>query len=386
MQINYSTEVSRSVHRANGFTLVELLVVIAIIGVLVALLLPAVQAAREAARRSTCVNQLKQMGLSMQNHIDARGTFPSGGSRFNPQIENYVTGGTNNPGVPLGPEKQGLGWAFQILPYLEQNPIHGLNSQLQLTNAVVPLYYCPSRRAPQVSSTHEAIGGGTAALMDYAAAHPMTRRCPDNGSIELYDLTVTNPFQGAASYRMGVQSYWCTISGDPHDNSVYDGVIVRGLHAVATAATARAAATHVRRAGGVDPIKPGQITDGLSNTMVLSEKFVRSDMVESNITPSGQVSWSDDRGWTDGWDPDTVRFTGFPPISDSEGFCFQPRTDRYCTGQGSEILFFGSAHPGILNGAFADGSVHTISFDVDPFLWNGIGTRNGAEVIDHGQL
>src|SRR5688572_4922124 len=110
---------------SKGFTLVELLVVIAIIGVLVALLLPAIQAARESARRTTCVNQLKQMSLAMQNHVSAHGVFPTGGSRYNPDIANYVTGGTANPGVPNGPAKQGLGWSYQILPYLEQGAIKG---------------------------------------------------------------------------------------------------------------------------------------------------------------------------------------------------------------------------------------------------------------------
>ena len=132
----------------SAFTLVELLVVIAIIGVLVALLLPAVQAAREAARRTTCLNQVRQMGIALQNHVDALKVFPTGGSRNDPDIQNYVSGPTNSPGTPNGPNKQGLGAFYQMLPFLEQNAVKGIKTQTQLQSTLVPLYNCPSRRPP----------------------------------------------------------------------------------------------------------------------------------------------------------------------------------------------------------------------------------------------
>src|SRR3954467_6058433 len=105
-----------------AFTLVELLVVIAIIGILVALLLPAIQAAREAARRTQCKNNLKNIGLSIHNLYSTFKFFPTGGIANDPIIINYLrdTQSVPNPlgrvGPPNGPLEQGLGWMYQILP------------------------------------------------------------------------------------------------------------------------------------------------------------------------------------------------------------------------------------------------------------------------------
>ncbi len=145
-----------------AFTLVELLVVIAIIGILVALLLPAVQSAREAARRTQCTNQLKQVGLAILTYHDARGRYPTGRAAT---------------------EQWGTSWAFEVLPQMEQQFIHdAFVPNLEVSdpgNAAamrtpVAEYYCPSRRQPVADRDFDnddapSTVRGVAAAGDYAA-------------------------------------------------------------------------------------------------------------------------------------------------------------------------------------------------------------------------
>src|SRR5262245_53557197 len=125
---------ARGFHRA--FTLVELLVVIAIIGIVVALLLPAIQSAREAARRIQCKDNLKNIGLACNNFESTLKVFPTSGERWSPLIEEYLEPkapiGQPQTGNPVGPDKMGMGWAFQILPYLEESAVHGLKTSPDL--------------------------------------------------------------------------------------------------------------------------------------------------------------------------------------------------------------------------------------------------------------
>ena len=365
-----------------GFTLVELLVVIAIIGILVALLLPAVQAAREAARRTQCKNQLKQIGLAIQNHVDSRGVFPTGGAGIYPNIEDYVVNGT-----PLGPDKQGLNWCYQILPYLEQGALHGIVTQVQLQAATIPLYVCPSRRSVSTASTTAAnLGDEQVFLLDYAAAQPCTFECPADSPGCPDPTPLYDPMNSVPITVAGYQSNWPSIWGGKNMNNkqqgnyqVYDGVIVRSpwRRKDSLSTPGNPGGTFLK--GNPKPIKFAQITDGTSHTFLLGEKYVRSDSYEGG-------GYSDDKGWTDGWDPDAIRSTCYQPYSDGDGYQFQSLGPADIFGRDKDIPYFGSAHPGGLNGIFADGSIRTVNYDIDVLLFNGLGTRAGEELIDDSAL
>lgn len=266
-----------------AFTLVELLVVIAIIGILVALLLPAIQSAREAARRTQCQNQLKQIGLALLNHVDSYKVFPTGGSEYNAVITNYIENGK-----PFGPDKQGLSWAYQILPYLEEGSVRGLITNDQLQSVVLPIYVCPSRRTVSMSQAVTTnTGNKWVFLADYAAAQPCTNHCPPGVSTcpsptPRYNPAASSPLT-RTSYNANQPSFWGgrNQSKPPaNNNQVYDGVIVRS----AWSRTKRAFNANVPRT-----VSFARITDGTSSTFVIGEKYVRSDLYAGG-------SASDDKG------------------------------------------------------------------------------------------
>jgi prepilin-type N-terminal cleavage/methylation domain-containing protein/prepilin-type processing-associated H-X9-DG protein len=361
---------AHSVRWRNGFTLIELLVVIAIIGILVALLLPAIQAAREAARRTECKNKLKQIGLAIQNHVDSYKVFPTGGAEYNPIITHYL----DPSGRPYGPDKQGLGWAFQILPYLEEGAIHGLNTNDKLQATSVALYCCPSRRFPGQAMSQN-VGNKAISMCDYAAAQPCTDQCQAGtpGCSSPPKRYVPSPTATPVAYSTNAPSFWgglpWTKPTMDKDYQVYDGVIVR---------TAWVWSKNIFR-NSARPTTMAKITDGTSKTFLVGEKYVRSDLY------SGGVSWSDDKGWSDGWDLDVMRSTCFPPLQDSDpiGFSIRPNNSTSdIFGDHADIYFFGSAHTGGFNAVFADGSVHTLGYDIDVILLNSIATRAGDEAVD----
>jgi prepilin-type N-terminal cleavage/methylation domain-containing protein len=293
--------------RTRGFTLIELLVVIAIIAILIGLLLPAVQKVREAAARMKCGNNLKQIGIACHAYHDANGYMPPGGY------------------YPWGAEGS---WPYRILPFVEQDNLAKLNTG----NNVDPLRYqpgpkiynCPSRR-----NTAAVPAQGNRYLMDYASATPATA-----GQPSAWD-----------------EFWYGDVWGMSWTSSAYNGVIVRG------GPNANGQGWN----GGKSTMT--SITDGTSNTLMISEK-----RLDSRNYYSGD--WHDDCGWGDGWDPDVIRYTG-------QATGQNPAQDA----QGVSGYQFGSVHSSGIVALMADGSVRTINYSIDPFTFNALGTRNGGEVM-----
>ncbi|HEY2837863.1 MAG TPA: DUF1559 domain-containing protein [Pirellulales bacterium] len=207
-----------------AFTLVEVLVVIAIIGLLVGLLLPAVQMARETSRRASCTNNLKQVGLALLLYHDTQGAFPSG----------YVSGFDKN-GVDLGP---GWGWGAAILPQLEQSPLFNvIHFELPIENpmngarvANIQVYLCPSDTVnpswPAMS--RDASGNPLALICDvapsnYVAMYGSTEPGVDGDGMffrnshirlaEITDGTSTTIAAGERSHELGVATWAGSVTG-----------------------------------------------------------------------------------------------------------------------------------------------------------------------------
>lgn len=373
---------SQVVARRQAFTLVELLVVIAIIGILVALLLPAIQAAREAARRMQCKNNLKNIGLSIHNLYDTYKYFPTGGTQPDQDIENYLKDSATqtNPalrqGPANGPLEQGLGWMYQILPYLEEGAIKGIvhespdpaTGQKGIRGQLVQIYNCPSRRAPF-------IGPSGNALIDYAGVCAGPARSEAVWSVlgTSFDTALANPQPHHWEFFWGSDSLGtvalptanaiqqATASGDPVQ---YRGIIQRSDWKFQNSGTA---APGLHLGFGVK-MTFAKITDGTSKTLLVAEKRVPPSEYDGS---QGLVS--DNKGWAEGWDYDIMRSTMFPIEADGEV------TD---TSVYAPIHYqFGSAHAGGTNVLFADGSVAGISYDIDRETFNQLGNRADGETF-----
>lgn len=314
-------------NRRCGFTLIELLVVIAIIGVLIALLLPAVQAAREAARRTECNNHLKQLALGMLQHEQAQRFFPTGG------VNSSALG---DPALGFRDSQYG-GWIYNTLPYIEQMQLHELGRGLTgsaktaalttMSTTVVPDLFCPSRRAAvtrKLSAGHISASSSPISGVPYTVGMKLARNDYAANCGRLLGSVPSHPSEKGISFYKSM-------------------------------------------------VEAAQIRDGLSNTLLIAEKYVRPDDYEFELG----LDPADDGCAYTGHDWDIVRWvamssTTIAPQPDRAGFL--------------DYRAFGSAHPGGVQIALCDGAVRTISYDVDLTTYLNLGLRDDGTPLNTGNL
>ena len=309
-------------------TLIELLVTIAVIGMLLALLLPAVGAAREAARRTQCKNNLKQLGLAMQSHVNTYRRYPSNGW-------GYLWIGDPDRGT--GKEQPG-GWIYNVLPYLEQDGPREVGSGLpvsekaralsELMQTHVSTFVCPTRASARLLPNNTILIPRNA---DWVPKCAKTDYAVNEGDF------ITDTREGPSTLQEGDSGRYRW-----RDTSRASGICYQR--------------SEVRMAG---------VRDGLSQTYLIGEKYVNRDHYRTYGDPGH------DQSMYTGVDLDINRWVLAPPLRDER------RTEE---------RRFGSAHPGGCNFALCDGSVRSISYQIDAEVHRRLGNRRDGLPIQSGSF
>ena len=340
-----------SAGRRRGFTLVELLVVIAIIGALVALLLPAVQAAREAARRSECTNNLKQLGLAAHNHLSAHNHLPYSEFVWVRLSSEKACIGRGN----IVQQGNGASWIVQSLPYLEQQSMYD-----QLSESGFEGDFLGSGPQRGMRTT---FGGAANVIRPIIRTVLPQLTCPSDDLTEslVRDQPDWSGVAQAVSHYKGCigtslvqvgnnwsQFTWIPTAGEPpprdhHDtDNCNNGLLWRNDY-LAKSSRFRS------------------MTDGASNTFLIGECLPAFDQHSSWAFANGP------------WATASIFPNHFVNASADE-----VKTLRRLHG---ESLGFRSRHAGGLQFVFADGSVHFIEDTIDMIIYRALATRNGGEVI-----
>jgi prepilin-type N-terminal cleavage/methylation domain-containing protein/prepilin-type processing-associated H-X9-DG protein len=333
---------TRASPRRTGFTLIELLVVIAIIGILIALLLPAVQKVREAANRMACANNLKQIGLAMHTYHDANGVLPSA------HIETCPPGttGTSEDGCQYWG-----GWGIQILPYLEQgnlyatynnafpNPSEGGVPQNETAcQQLVKVYNCPSDpRAGQIM--------------------------PPDSVAPFGHVQPEPPLQFmASSYK--VMSGWMDTT-DTYNFAGYWYEVQKSL----AVHPAGKGAFHGDGYSGLGPSRLTDITDGTSTTLFVGERHTKSQLGRGPF-------WANSFNFYNSGGAQQFYSQALLPDYNECVNLVTPQNANYCKSG------WGSLHSGgIINFVFGDGSVHGITPNISMTIFVDLSTIAGGETV-----
>jgi prepilin-type N-terminal cleavage/methylation domain-containing protein len=324
-----------------GFTLIELLIVVAIISLLIQLLLPAIQASRESARRVQCQNNLRQLATAVSLHHNTTGYFPSSGWHFNWIGEPERGTGIDQPGS----------WVFNILDFIEASSLRNAGrgaigddrsiALIERSATPIPLFVCPSRRNvttyPHTWNRKPLTRGGRltreillGAKSDYAA---------NVGNAGVVEFPPQWP--GPKSLEEGDSSDFIWPENPKFqwpDGApvVFNGIIF-----------------------GRSRVSLRQVTDGTSKTLLIGEKYIAAEKYQSG------EDFGDNENMYVGFNNDTCRSTSLAPEQDLVNV--------------ENLTRFGSAHPSGICVALCDGSVQIIGYDIDGAVFRAMGSRNGEE-------
>jgi prepilin-type N-terminal cleavage/methylation domain-containing protein len=328
-----------------AFTLVELLVVITVIGILAALMLPAIQSSREAARKTQCKNNLRQMCIGFLGHETAHRFLPSSG---------WGNQWIGDPDGGFGPTQPG-GWAYSILPYMGYQTLWDQGNRLsdvlrtpvlgeeqpsdpmipRLVTTVVPLFNCPTKREARLYPIHP--------VHNYLAFNASSCTSSTNCEVPRGDYLANSG------------------SINPYDNSGPQLPSSPPWYRVAKSLTKQNGVSFAQ-----SKVRVAEITDGASKTAMVGEKY------QDPVNYYTGFDHRDNQCVFSGHNSDNNGYTG------DGGAVMRPRIDR---DNSIQARHFGSAHREGLHMAYCDGSVHFIESDVDSRIWFLLGGRNDDDSI-----
>ena len=338
----FGSQTGRRGCKSSGFTLVELLVVIAIIGILVGMLLPAVQSARESGRNLQCKNNMKNLGEAILAHESTQEFFPTGGWGW------YWMGDADRG---YGNQQPG-GWIYNILPHTDMRALHDLGRNGNATSATIlkmastpfALTSCPTRRRPALfpmpwSSTVAYNAGHVTAPAGFLVAR--TDYAINCGDLQGSDQCGAGPNSESTSDQA---SYFGSLPSRIANNMQSDHGISFEL----------------------STIRKDDVTDGLAQTLLIGEKYLASSSYGT-----GNVGADNENEYV-GFDNDTGRTTYRAPFQDRNGL--------------DDPDAFGSAHATAANFVLCDGAVISINYSVDPETFRRLGTRSEGLGVDMSLL